>query len=155
MNPRKFSVLLPNGLGVAVEMIKYSDSFEVRLDGETIKVSKPTLKGKALRQGRQIFVSTTQMQGVLEIVEQGRKTAPSGGAEQTALAATFPGRVVKLLVGPKHWVNPGETLVVLEAMKMEFSFRAPEKIYIEEVLVKEGEVLEKGRPFFRYSSNDQ
>lgn len=155
MSARKFSVVLPNGQSVAVEMIKHSDRVEVRLDGEPVTVSKSVLKGKVLRQGRQIFVSTHFMQGVLEIVEEGRKAAPSGGAEQTALAATFPGRVVKLLVGPKHWVNPGETLVVLEAMKMEFSFRAPEKIYIEEVLVKEGEVLEKGRPFFKYSANDK
>ena len=155
MSPRKFSVLLPSGQSVAVEIIKHTDRSEVRLDGETIKLLKAGLKGKVLRRGRQIFVSTSQMQGVLEIVEEGRKAAPSGGAEQTALAATFPGRVVKLLVGSKRWVNPGETLVVLEAMKMEFSFRAPEKIYIEEVLVKEGEVLEKGSPFFRYSANDQ
>lgn len=155
MSIRKFSVVLPNGQSVAVEMLKHSDRNEVRLDGEPVGVSKGGLKGKVLRQGKQIFVSTPHLQGVLEIVEQGLKAAPSGGAEQTALAATFPGRVVKLLVGPKRWVNPGETLVVLEAMKMEFSFRAPEKIYIEEVLVKEGEVLEKGRPFFKYSANDK
>jgi biotin carboxyl carrier protein len=155
MSIRKFSVVLPNGQSVAVEITKHSDHSEIRLDGEPVKVSKSNPKGKVLRQGKQIFVSTPQMQGVLEIMEQGRKPASSGGAEQTALAATFPGRVVKLLVGPKRWVNPGETLVVLEAMKMEFSFRAPEKIYIEEVLVKEGEVLEKGRPFFKYSANDK
>lgn len=155
MSARKFSVVLPDGKSVKVELKKGSDSFEICIDGELVKVPKVSLKGKVLRQGRQIFVSTPQMQGVLEIVEQGRKAAPAGGAEQTALAATFPGRVVKLLVGPKRWVNPGEPLVVLEAMKMEFAFRAPDKIYIEEVLVKEGEVLEKGRPFFKYSTNDK
>ena len=155
MSSRKFSVILPDGKNVEVEFKKGSDHFEVCIDGDLVKVPKAGLKGKVLRQGRQIFVSTPQIQGVLEIVEQGRKAAPSGGAEQTALAATFPGRVVKLLIGPKRWVNPGETLVVLEAMKMEFSFRSPEKIYIEEVLVKEGEVLEKGRPFFKYSTNDK
>ncbi len=155
MSVRKFSVVLPDGKSVAVELKKSFDSFEARIDGETVKVPKAGLKGKVSRQGRQIFVSTPQMQGVLEIVEQGRKVTSSGGAEQAALVATFPGRVVKLLVGPKRWVNPGETLVVLEAMKMEFSFRAPEKIYIEEILVKEGEVLEKGRPFFKYLSNDK
>lgn len=155
MSTRKFSIVLPNGQSVAVEIIKHSDGSEIRLDGGPVKFSKGGLKGKVLRQGKQIFVSTPHMQGVLEIVEEGRKAAPSGGAEQTALAATFPGRVVKLLVGPKRWVNAGETLVVLEAMKMEFSFRAPQKIFIEEVLVKEGEVLEKGRPFFKYSANDK
>jgi len=155
MSARKFSVVLPNGKSLEVELKKGSGGFEVFIDGELVKVPKAGLKGKVLRQGRQIFVSIPQMQGVLEIVEQGRKAVSSGGAEQTALAATFPGRVVKLLVGPKRWVNPGETLVVLEAMKMEFSFRAPEKIYIEEILVKEGEVLEKGRPFFKYSTNDK
>ncbi|HXF48632.1 MAG TPA: biotin/lipoyl-containing protein [Verrucomicrobiae bacterium] len=155
MSTRKFSIVLPNGQSTAVEMIKHYDRIEVRLDGEPVSVSKSRLKGKILRQGKQILVSTPQMQGVLEIVEPGRKAAPTGGAEQTALAATFPGRVVKLLVGPKRWVNAGEMLVVLEAMKMEFSFRAPEKIFIEEVLVKEGEVLEKGRPFFKCSTNDK
>jgi acetyl/propionyl-CoA carboxylase alpha subunit len=114
------------------------------LDGKTYRVSKSETRGRVLRQGKQIFVSTPEMQGVLEVVEEGRKAAPGGGSEQVALAATFPGRVVKLLVESKRWVEPGEILVVLEAMKMEFSFQAPEKIYIEQVLVKEGEVLEKG-----------
>ena len=155
MSARKFSVVLPDGKSVEVELKKGYDGFEVRIDEELVKVPKAGLKGRVLRQGRQIFVSTPQMQGALEIVEQGKKTASAGGAEQTALAATFPGRVVKLFVGAKRWVNPGETLVVLEAMKMEFSFRAPGKIYIQEILVREGEVLEKGRPFFKYSTNDK
>ena len=153
MRAGKFSLILPDGKSVSVELKLHSESIEVLLNGELFKVPKAALKGKVLRQGRQVFVSTPEMQVALEIVEQGRKGVSSAGAEQTALAATFPGRVVKLLAKPKRWVEPGETLVVLEAMKMEFAFRAPEKIYIEEILVKEGEVLEKGRPFFKCTTN--
>lgn len=155
MSARKFSVVLPDGKNVNVELKQSSKEVEVLLEGRVLKISKDKVRGKVLRQGRQIFVSTPEMQGVLEIVEQGKKASVSSGSEQAAMAATFPGRVVKLLVGPKRWVEPGEKLVVLEAMKMEFAFRAPEKIYIEEVLVKEGEVLEKGRPFFKYTNNHQ
>ncbi len=155
MSARKFSVVLPDGKSVGVELKQSSKEVEVLLEGRGFKLPSSTVKGKVLRRGKQIFVSTPEMQGVLEIVEQGRNAATGGGVEQTAMTATFPGRVVKLLVEPKRWVEPGEKLVVLEAMKMEFAFRAPEKIYIEEVLVKEGEVLEKGRPFFKYTNNHQ
>lgn len=153
MSARKFSIVLPDGKSVSVELKQHSENFEVVLDEKTFRVPKSGIRGKVLRQGKQILVCTPEMQGVLEVVEEGRKASSGGGSEQTALAATFPGRVVKLLVESKRWVEPGETLVVLEAMKMEFSFRAPEKIYIEEVLVKEGEVLEKGRPFFKFVTN--
>ena len=155
MRARKFSVVLPDGKSVNVELKQSSNEVEVLLEGRAFKIAKDNFRGKVLRQGRQIFVSTPEMQGVLEIVEQGRKAATGGGVEQAALTATFPGRVVKLLVESKRWVEPGEKLIVLEAMKMEFAFRAPEKIYIEEVLVKEGEVLEKGRAFFKYTNNHQ
>jgi biotin carboxyl carrier protein len=153
VSARKFSLILPDGKNVSVELRPQAHNFEVVMDGTVFRVPKSDLRGKVLRQGKQILVSTPEMQGVLEVVKEGRKAAPGGGSEQTALSATFPGRVVKLLVESKRWVEPGETLVVLEAMKMEFSFRAPEKIYIEEVLVKEGEVLEKGRPFFKVITN--
>lgn len=155
MSVKKVSVVLPDGRSLSVEFKEEAEHSIIVLDGEPFKVAKADFKGKVLRQGKQIFISTPAMQGVLEIVEQGKKVASTGGVEQTALAATFPGRVVKLLVEPKRWVEPGEKLVILEAMKMEFAFRAPEKIYIEEVLVKEGEVLEKGRAFFKYATNHQ
>ena len=48
-----------------------------------------------------------------------------GAADQASLTAPMPGTVVKVLVGEGDEVEEGQTLLVLEAMKMEQSVAAP------------------------------
>jgi len=45
--------------------------------------------------------------------------------EEASLRATMPGQVVDVLVAPGDAVKPGDTLVLLEAMKMELRITAP------------------------------
>nr|WP_247878660.1 acetyl-CoA carboxylase biotin carboxyl carrier protein subunit [Niveispirillum sp. SYP-B3756] len=45
-------------------------------------------------------------------------------ADDNAVQADISGNVWKVLVEPGQWVEPGQPLVVLEAMKMEFSIQA-------------------------------
>jgi biotin carboxyl carrier protein len=54
----------------------------------------------------------------------------------------MPGKVVKLLVAEGQEVQAGDVLVILEAMKMEHSVKAPESGMVEKVLVSEGEQVD-------------
>ena len=67
--------------------------------------------------------------------------APSGDA---SLEAPMPGTVVQLRVQPGTAVSAGETLVVLESMKMEISIASPRDGSIAAVHVAAGDQVERG-----------
>jgi biotin carboxyl carrier protein len=57
----------------------------------------------------------------------------------------IPGRLIKLLVKAGDAVATGQTLVVLEAMKMENELGAPRAGHIAEVRCAEGTAVEAGQ----------
>ena len=61
----------------------------------------------------------------------------------TDLKAPMPGLVLKTLVKPGSEVAKGDALLVLEAMKMENMIRAQTDVVINEVLVEDGNTVEK------------
>jgi hypothetical protein len=61
------------------------------------------------------------------------------------LAAPMPATVVKILVAEGQAVQQGETLVVLEAMKMELPIRAPADAVVKAVNCREGELVQPER----------
>ena len=61
----------------------------------------------------------------------------------------FPAKVVRVLAAPGSHARAGETLLVLEAMKMETNLEAPRDCTVVEVLVKEGEMVARGSKLAR------
>ena len=76
------------------------------------------------------------------IVAPARATA--GGAPIT-VRSPIPGRLIKLLVKAGDAVAAGQTMVVLEAMKMENELAAPRAGKIAEVRCAEGTAVEAGQ----------
>lgn len=60
------------------------------------------------------------------------------------LTATLPGQVIEVLVNAGQRVEKGETLLVLEAMKMETRLRAPRKGVIRKVHCGVGQRVDRG-----------
>jgi acetyl/propionyl-CoA carboxylase alpha subunit len=60
-------------------------------------------------------------------------------AEQSALTAPMPGTVIKVLASPGDRVEPRQTLLVLEAMKMETPVVSPYEAVVKAVHVAEGD----------------
>ncbi|MBF7687244.1 acetyl-CoA carboxylase biotin carboxyl carrier protein [Acinetobacter rathckeae] len=73
------------------------------------------------------------------------ETAPMVGV---FYAASNPGESPFVQVG--QTVSAGETLGIIEAMKIMNPIEATQSGVIEEILVKNGEVIEFGQPLFRY-----
>jgi biotin carboxyl carrier protein len=67
-----------------------------------------------------------------------------GGSNPNELITQMPGKVVKLLVKAGDAVKAGQTLLILEAMKMENEIKAPCDANIKNILVSEGATLESG-----------
>jgi biotin carboxyl carrier protein len=58
-----------------------------------------------------------------------------------SVSAPMPATVLKVLVAPGVSVKKGDTVVVLEAMKMELPLRAPRDAAVEAVRCREGELV--------------
>jgi biotin carboxyl carrier protein len=88
-----------------------------------------------------------------------RLEAPSTGrtrgrAASDELSAPMPATVVKVLVGPGAPVHRGDTLLVLEAMKMELPVRAPRDGTVKAVNCQPGELVQPGHQLITFASDD-
>lgn len=78
---------------------------------------------------------------------------PRGAVETSPMVGVFyaaasPGEAPFVNVG--QTVSAGETLGIIEAMKIMNPIEATKSGVIEEILVKNGEVIQFGQPLFRY-----
>jgi biotin carboxyl carrier protein len=83
-----------------------------------------------------------------------RTRARQAGGRET-LAAQMPGVVRRVLVGKGEQVIRGQTLLVLEAMKMEIRINAPEAGTVTAVSVAEGQSVERGQRLVELSATAQ
>lgn len=65
-------------------------------------------------------------------------------AGESQISAGMPGKIVRVNVKPGDKVSAGQTLLVMEAMKMENDMKASHDVTIKEVRVKEGQSVESG-----------
>ena len=59
-----------------------------------------------------------------------------------SLTAPMPATVIKVLVTPGSTVRKGDTVILLEAMKMELQIRAPADATVAAVHCREGEIVQ-------------
>ncbi|MGV8040588.1 MAG: biotin/lipoyl-containing protein [Thermoanaerobaculaceae bacterium] len=72
-----------------------------------------------------------------------RKAASAAAAEEAgAITAIMPGLIIKVLKHEGDRVQPGDVVVVLEAMKMQNELHAKQGGVVKQVLVKEGDTVE-------------
>lgn len=64
-----------------------------------------------------------------------------GGAD--ALHSPMPGKIIKVLVDPKQQVKKGQSLLIMEAMKMEHTIRAPADGVVQKVFYKPGDMVKE------------
>ncbi len=77
-------------------------------------------------------------------VEAESRGGGASGGSDLDLNAQFPGKVRKILVEVGVRIEEGTPMMLLEAMKMEFSVKAPFTGTVEKILVKEGQQLSPG-----------
>jgi biotin carboxyl carrier protein len=160
------------GLAVKIdgkERIVEIDDAGVRVDGQPVDVALTQAEPGVwiLRRGGEQTVAQVDGRGgklAVEIRRPGRDAvlvaadvsdarrasivAPArtaaGGAPIT-VRSPIPGRLIKLLVKAGDTVASGQTMVVLEAMKMENELTAPRAGRIAEVRCAEGAAVEAGQ----------
>jgi biotin carboxyl carrier protein len=120
-------------------------SFEVALD---LRPDRPDEPGEVTVDGRTMTVSVEDERRRLTRGGAGGVESGGGGGGAT-VAAPMPGRVVAVPVAPGDRVERGQTVVVLEAMKMESALTTPHAGRVAEVLVSPGETVQQRQVLVR------
>ena len=81
------------------------------------------------------------------------KAAASAGGAAADLTAPMPGTVIKVLVAEGDEVAEGQTVVVMEAMKMETELKAEKAGRVAQVLVAQGAVVAAGDVLVKIEEN--
>ena len=73
-----------------------------------------------------------------------KAAAPAAGAGSVKITASVPGKVVKLVASAGQAVKAGDSVVILESMKMEIPVVAPQDGTLASIAVAEGASVENG-----------
>ena len=129
-----------DGAGHTVEVIRREGGvLDLRVDGRPVRVF---VAGKG--PDRQIQVAGSPVQRV-ERVDSPRLKKSQRSGDSGSLIANTPAQVVSISVSVGDPVTRGQTLVILEAMKMEFKMTAPSDGVVKTIHCAVGEVVESGR----------
>ena len=113
--------LLCGARAFEVDVHNREDEYEVLIGGDCYKFSLMNEQQKA-------------------VVRAGGK----GAAGKALVTSPMPGKVVKLLVSVGEEVQADQGVIVVEAMKMENELKSAIAGKVQEIFVKEGEVVESG-----------
>lgn len=124
---------------------KVRASNQARLQGEALlaEIDGTRQRLRAIRRGDTLYL---QWQGELHAVSRFDPIAAAEAShvQHGGLSAPMNGSIVRVLVEPGQAVEAGAALVVLEAMKMEHSIRAPEAGTVKALYCREGEMVSEG-----------
>ncbi len=92
--------------------------------------------------------------GDLVVAELARKNPREDTRSEIAtvnelVTSNFPAKVVKILASTSSKMKEGDTILVLEAMKMEAQVKSPRNCVVLEIFVKEGDMVMKGAKLAR------
>jgi biotin carboxyl carrier protein len=75
--------------------------------------------------------------------QRGGSVLEAAGRQQ--VAASMPGKVIRVLVSVGQTVSAGQGLAVIEAMKMQNEVRSPKSGRVERLMVSEGQAVNAGQ----------
>jgi biotin carboxyl carrier protein len=105
-----------------------SNSFNVLVGGDTFDIT----------------VRTALQEKAYKLLEN----ASTQVSHHTDVKAPMPGLILKIRKNIGEKIEQGESIIILEAMKMENDLKAPSSGIIEKIFVKEGTAVEKGAALF-------
>jgi len=135
-----------------LELTRTDRGWICRLDGSEVSIDctpigsdvlSIVLNGKSYqirRENNKIFVGDRAYEVSVADPRSWRGRRGSSAAESgpRKLTASMPGRVVRVLASEGDQIEPGQGVVVIEAMKMQNEIRSPKQGRLQKLLVREG-----------------
>lgn len=130
------SNVMLNNKSYDIELSHHVDNtYFLKLDGIIHQVKVYEMDGK-----KQVMVD-----GVPVILEKkGLKRAGGSAIQEGSLVSPMPGKIFKVIKHAGESVAQGETVLILEAMKMEHAIKATKDGVIKKIYFKEGELVQGG-----------
>ena len=116
--------------------------FNWKESGIDIEIDGQRFFSKVTKNGETLVVHMPWGDAVLEILP--RFVLPGSEVQAGGLIAPMPGKVIDLKVKVGSKVKKGDTLVILEAMKMEHQVKAFEDGKVSKLLIRKDDQLENG-----------
>ena len=116
--------------------------FNWKESGIDIEIDGQRFFSKVTKNNKTVVVHMPWGDAVLEILP--RFVLPGSEVQAGGLIAPMPGKVIDLKVKVGSKVKKGETLVILEAMKMEHQVKASEDGKVSKLLIRKDDQLENG-----------
>lgn len=114
----------------------------ILLDGKSYEVKQDVTSAETLMiVGSQRFAATVRDPRSL----LSRRASDSGGHGPRKITAPMPGKVVRIVAPVGTTVEAGQTILVIEAMKMQNELRSPKKGIVKKLIVSEGAAVEAGQ----------
>ena len=149
---------------IEVELVSVNSSessYTFRVDGEEVRIGRAALDhGSLLFEGEQLVPEAwtssrwrARLQDqIIDLKPVDRSKEAAGG--QTQLKSEMPGKILQVLVKSGDQVESGQTLLIMEAMKMENEIRAERAPQIKEVFVKASQSVESGSLLMEFESGE-
>lgn len=129
---------------VAVEVLRADDGrLDLLIDGKVVSAMVSL-------EGTKCWVT---LNGQTLLLTKSSGVNKSGGHAAGALVAPMPGQVRAVQVAEGQAVTKGQTLVVVEAMKMEIKITAPGDGVVKGLFVKVGQTVEREQKLLEISAD--
>lgn len=111
----------------------------IEIDGREIEV----LAAKS--PSGQLWVHLDGETFTYESTQTRSRSGKAASAKPNEIHAPMPGKIVKIQAAPGEKVQEGQALVVMEAMKMEYTLKVKANAVVDQVLVQAGDQVTLGQ----------
>jgi len=111
-----------------------------------IEVNGKTVKGYAVMRGGVLWTHANGETWTTETGSKRRGGKAGGGLSQNPgeIAAPMPGKIIKISAPEGTVVKSGDVIIVMEAMKMEYTLKAQASGYVSEIRAQAGDQVTLG-----------
>ncbi len=111
----------------------------------TLEIAKTDFSGKKFN------VSTKNYKFMAKVIDAQTKYQQSRKQENDEnssdiISTPMPGQVIKIMVAEGQKVKSGDTIIIVEAMKMQSEYKASNDRIVKEILVEEGDKIKGHQP---------
>ena len=123
--------------------------FDVEINGQR-------MQGAVAQSGQTIWYSLNgEVWTVDTAARTGRAGARGPALDPSVIVAPMPGKIIKVQVQGNSRVTIGQTLVVMEAMKMEYTLKASADGIVEEINCSAGEQVALGATLVKLKMDER
>ncbi len=134
------------GYAVTLNGETYAVEAQMRAPGEwTLLINGQRHTAHTAAEGNRRWVALNGQTFELTVPQAQKKTRRGKTGGHESLEAQMPGLVRQVLVAEGETVTQGQTLLTLEAMKMEIRVNAPHAGTVEKIGVRAGETVTRGQ----------